>query len=50
VRIGFSVSGLNIPLGGVRQKDMSQLYRNNDIFVMSSWHDSMSKAILKAMA
>jgi len=37
-------------LGRVRPEDMPQLYRDNDIFVMSSRHEGMSNAMLEAMA
>ncbi len=37
-------------LGRVLPEEMPQLYRDNDIFVMSSRHEGMSNAMLEAMA
>ena len=37
-------------LGRVPAEQMPQLYRDNDIFVMSSAHEGMSNAMLEAMA
>jgi glycosyltransferase involved in cell wall biosynthesis len=37
-------------LGRVRPEKMPRLYRDNDIFVMSSLHEGMSNAMLEAMA
>ncbi len=37
-------------LGRVPQQQMPELYRNNDIFLMSSAHEGMSNAMLEAMA
>ncbi len=37
-------------MGRVSSEQMPQLYRNNDIFVMSSTHEGMSNAMLEAMA
>ncbi len=37
-------------LGLVEAKDMPEVYRQNDIFVMSSAHEGMSNAMLEAMA
>ena len=37
-------------MGRVPAEQMPQLYRNNDIFVMSSTHEGMSNAMLEAMA
>lgn len=37
-------------LGRVPAEQIPQLYRNNDIFIMSSAHEGMSNAMLEAMA
>lgn len=37
-------------LGRVRPEEMPRLYRDNDIFIMSSQHEGMSNAMLEAMA
>jgi glycosyltransferase involved in cell wall biosynthesis len=37
-------------LGMVPEEDMPQLYRDNDIFLLSSAHEGMSNAMLEAMA
>lgn len=37
-------------LGLVEAEDMPELYRSNDMFVMSSVHEGMSNAMLEAMA
>ena len=37
-------------MGRVSAEQMPQLYRDNDVFVMSSAHEGMSNAMLEAMA
>ncbi len=37
-------------MGRIAAENMPQIYRNNDIFIMSSAHEGMSNAMLEAMA
>lgn len=46
----LNVTDQVIFMGRVPAEQMPQLYRNNDIFVMSSIHEGMSNAMLEAMA
>jgi len=49
-RIQLGVSDQVTFLGRIPHEEMPQIYRNNDIFVMSSAHEGMSNAMLEAMA
>jgi glycosyltransferase involved in cell wall biosynthesis len=46
----LSLTGQVNFLGLVEAEDMGELYRSNDVFVMSSVHEGMSNAMLEAMA
>ena len=46
----LNVSGQVNFMGRIPAENMPQVYRDNDIFIMSSAHEGMSNAMLEAMA